>query len=136
MNQLKEPTTNQAFLVIDLVDEGTPIKEAAQAAGVTVQQARAMAGNETLRKAVKELTTEDKYKAYELHEKGWSDARIARQLTTTKVKVIKAIAAIRDKKLKKCVHCQWRKDGWEICCLPVCLRGVGKIEKRRSTGNP
>ena len=64
MNQLKEPTTNQAFLVIDLVDEGTPIKEAAQAAGVTVQQARAMAGNETLRKAVKELTTEDKYKAY------------------------------------------------------------------------
>ena len=136
MNQLKEPTTNQAFLVIDLVDEGTPIKEAAQAAGVTVQQARAMAGNETLRKAVKELTTEDKYRAYELHEQGWSDARIARQLTTTKVKVIKAIAAIRDKKLKKCVHCQWRKDGWEICCLPVCLRGVGKIEKRRSTGNP
>ena len=136
MNQLKEPTTNQAFLVIDLVDEGTPIKEAAQAAGVTVQQARSMAANETLRKAVKELTTEDKYKAYELHEKGWSDARIARQLTTTKVKVIKAIAAIRDKKLKKCVHCQWRKDGWEICCLPVCLRGVGKIEKRRSTGNP
>lgn len=95
-----------------------------------------MAGNETLRKAVKELTTEDKYRAYELHEQGWSDARIARQLTTTKVKVIKAIAAIRDKKLKKCVHCQWRKDGWEICCLPVCLRGVGKIEKRRSTGNP
>lgn len=37
MNQLKEPTTNQAFLVIDLVDEGTPIKEAAQAAGVTVK---------------------------------------------------------------------------------------------------
>ena len=118
MNQLKEPTTNQAFLVIDLVDEGTPIKEAAQAAGVTVQQARAMAGNETLRKAVKELTTEDKYRAYELHEQGWSDARIARQLTTTKVKVIKAIAAIRDKKMKKCVHCQWRKDGAGVVFSP------------------
>lgn len=131
MNQLKEPTTNQAFLVIDLVDEGTPIKEAAQAAGVTVQQARALAANETLRKAVKELTTEDKYRAYELHEQGWSDARIARQLTTTKVKVIKAIAAIRDKKLKKCVHCQWRKDGAGVCILPVCLRSVGKPKRRK-----
>ena len=131
MKALKEPTTNQAFLVIDLVDEGTPIKEAAQAAGVTVQQARAMAANETLRKAVKELTTEDKYKAYELHEKGWSDARIARQLATTKVRVIRAIAAIRDKKMKKCVHCQWRKDGTDVCILPACLYGAWKPKRRK-----
>lgn len=94
MKALKEPTTNQAFLVIDLVDEGTPIKEAAQAAGVTVQQARGLAANETLRKAVKELTT-------------------------------------KDKKLKKCLHCQWRKDGAGVCILPVCLRSVGKLKRRK-----
>ena len=131
MNQLKEPTTNQAFLVIDLVDEGTPIKEAAQAAGITVQQARALAANETLRKAAKALTAEDKYKAYEFHEQGWSEARIARQLATTKVRVIRAIADIRAKKLKKCLHCQWRKDGAGVCILPVCLRSVGKPKRRK-----
>lgn len=131
MKALKEPTTNQDFLVIDLVDEGTPIKEAAQAAGITVQQARALAANETLRKAAKALTAEDKYKAYELHEKGWSEARIARQLATTKVRVIRAIADIRAKKLKKCLHCQWRKDGAGVCILPACLYGVGKPKRRK-----
>ena len=45
-----------------------------------------------------------------------------------------AFRAVQEGKARhqeKCRRCAWRKDGANVCILPVCLRSVGKLKRRK-----
>lgn len=45
-----------------------------------------------------------------------------------------AFRAVQEGKARhqeKCRRCAWHKDGANVCILPVCLRSVGKLKRRK-----
>lgn len=70
------------------------------------------------------MTAENKSLAYELYLRHWSYADIAAHLEAKQSDVVRAVAAAQRKQDALCARCQWRKDGLEVCLLPVCMYHV------------
>lgn len=51
----------------------------------------------------------------------WIDYAIKVKEEQTKEKMTLALIQLKRARLNRCLHCQWRKDGLEICCLPRCF---------------
>lgn len=77
------------------------------------------------------MTEENKALAYELYLRHWSYADIAAHLEAKQGDVIRIVAAAQRKQDALCAHCQWRKDGLEVCMLPGCMYGVGRPRTKR-----
>lgn len=67
------------------------------------------------------MSDEDKALAYKLHLQKWSHVQIAARLEARQGDVIRIVAAAQRKQDALCAHCQWRKDGLEVCMLPGCM---------------
>lgn len=67
------------------------------------------------------MTEENKALAYELYLRHWSYADIAAHLEAKQSDVVRAVADAERRQNILCSHCQWRKDGLEVCLLPVCM---------------
>lgn len=67
------------------------------------------------------MTTENEALAYRLYLRHWSYADIAAHLEARQGDVIRIVAAAQRKQDALCAHCQWRKDGLEVCMLPGCM---------------
>lgn len=77
------------------------------------------------------MSDEDKALAYKLHLQKWSYVQIAARLEARQGDVIRIVAAAQRKQDALCAHCQWRKDGLEVCMLPGCMYGVGRPRTKR-----
>lgn len=77
------------------------------------------------------MTEENKALAYELWLQHWSYADIAAHLEARQSDVVRAVAAIQRRQDALCARCRWRKDGLEVCLLPVCMYGVGRPRTKR-----
>lgn len=47
----------------------------------------------------------------------------------TRGQIIRQICAMEWDKERRCRHCEWRRDGENICLLPVCMQEKEKREK-------
>ena len=43
----------------------------------------------------------------------------------------RAVQEGRERHQEKCRSCAWRKDGIDVCILPICLHGVEKTKRRK-----
>ena len=77
------------------------------------------------------MTKENKALAYELYLRHWPYARIAKQLGAKQGDIIRAVADAERRQNTLCARCRWRKDGLEVCLLPVCMYGVGRPRTKR-----
>lgn len=77
------------------------------------------------------MSDEDKALAYKLHLQKWSYVQIAARLEARQGDVIRIVAAAQRRQDALCAHCQWRKDGLEVCMLPGCMYGVGRPRTKR-----
>lgn len=78
------------------------------------------------------MKEEDCKKAYQLWLDYHTYKQIAKELKISPSAAIRAVKKGRAKYQDKCLHCQWRKDGAGVCILPVCLRSVGKLKRRKT----
>lgn len=59
-----------------------------------------------------------KRQAYELYNQGLEYNEVAKRLDAPQADVIRAVEELTH----HCNGCRWRRDGWELCILPECLR--------------
>lgn len=81
---------------------------------------------------MKKLSSQVIIRAYQLWLDYHTYKQIAKELKISPSAAIRAVKEGRAKYQDKCLHCQWRKDGAGVCILPVCLRSVGKLKRRKT----
>lgn len=69
--------------------------------------------------------------AYQLWLAHHSFADIAARLHAKQSDVIRAVNREHIRQQRRCISCEWRKDGLETCLLPVCMYGVGRPRTKR-----
>lgn len=68
------------------------------------------------------VTTSQARQVYELHRKGMSYADIEATTGVSHADAGKAVSMMREQHENQCQGCNWRRDGWPVCCLPCCAK--------------
>lgn len=58
---------------------------------------------------------------YELWLQGWSYEQIAARMNAPEHDVIHAVVVRKRLQDERCQKCAWRRDGWDVCILPICM---------------
>lgn len=101
----------------------------AQRHGLTLEEVRDYTYHRTSVKKAYEasqwdtrVTTSQARKVYELHREGLSYAEIYKLTGVSLMDAGKAVSMMREQYGSRCQGCNWRRDGWPICCLPGCAK--------------
>lgn len=101
----------------------------AQRHGLTLEEVRAYIYYRTSVKKAYEasqwdtrVTTSQARKVYELHRKGMTYAEIKAVTGVSQADAGKAVSMMREQYGSRCQGCNWRRDGWPVCCLPGCAK--------------
>lgn len=97
--------------------------------GLTLEEVKSYIYNRTSAKKAYEasqwdarVTTSQARKVYELHRKGMTYTEIYKLTGVSQMDAGKAVSMMREQHAKRCQGCNWRRDGWPVCCLPGCAK--------------
>lgn len=110
-------------------DEKQAMYTIAKRHGIGIEDVRKYIYHSTaVEKAYKEslwdtrVSTDQARKVYELWKRGLSYAEIHKLTGVSPADAGKAVSMMREQYAKRCEGCNWRRDGWPVCCLPGCAK--------------